>query len=146
MTNHMGSEASRKQWFELMLPLIPYCAEDQETWISGKALQAAAGLTEHRRSAGINWGRRNYSPGQDWALVSGRRGYRFVATTKQAAPFVLPRYKSIETLLAVTYLGAQKPLVNRAIAAGRLDPMVAQMIERSVERAMQDIDALRMMI
>ena len=58
----MGSEKSRKGWFERMLPHIPYCGADEEVWITGKALQAIADVSEHQRSAGINWGRGNYTP------------------------------------------------------------------------------------
>lgn len=139
MSNNMGSDASRRKWFESMLPHIPYCGAEDDTWIAGKTLEAVAGVSEHRRSAGINWGRQNYCPTQDWALVSGRRGYRFVPTARQAAPFVLPRYKAQGTLLRVSYWGAQKPLINRAVAEGRMSPTEAKTIEKSVCRTLEDL-------
>ena len=146
MANHMGSEKSRKGWFERMLPHIPYCGADEEVWITGKALQAIADVSEHQRSACINWGRGNYTPSREWALVSGRRGYRFVQTVKQAAPFVLPRYKSAATLLRLSYEGAQKPLINWLVSTGQISAAEAKVIERSVRRALEDIADLSVAI
>jgi len=142
----MGSDRSRKQWFERALPLIPYCAADEERWISGRDLQAQADLTEHQRSACISWGRRNFCPTQDWALVSGRRGYRFVRTVKQAAPFVVPRYKSAATLLEVSYEGAQRPLINWLVQTGQISAAEAKVIDRSIRRALEDIRDLSVAI
>lgn len=138
--NHMGSEASRARWFNQMLPHIPYSDEDDdETWITGKKLEAAADVSEHQRSAGINWGRREYCGDKEWALVSGRKGYRFVATARQAEPFLVPRFKHVDTLLNVWYWGAQKPLINRAVAAGRLSVLEAKMMEKSLVRVLEDV-------
>ena len=143
MANHMGSDPSRRKWFELMLPHIPQCGDDEDRWITGRALEAAAGVTEHQRSAGVNWGRKNHCPGQQWAFVSGRRGYRFVATARQAAPFVIQGYKSASTLLLVRYLGAQKPLMNRLVAEGKLPPSAAKAVEKGLNRVLEDIEDLR---
>lgn len=146
MSNHMGNDASRQKWFEAMLPFIPYCAEDADTWITGSALQAQASLSEHHRSAGINWARAHYCPDKEWALVSGRRGYRFVATVRQAQPFLVPRYKSAETLLRISYFGVQKPLINRAVASGERSRVEATVLEKSVTRALEDLRDLASML
>jgi hypothetical protein len=145
-TNHMGSDRSRKQWFELMLPHIPRCGEDEDTWVAGRALQAAAGLSEHQRSAGINWGRANYCPTRDWALVSGRRGYQFCQTTRQAASFAGARFKSVQTILDRTHKGVQMPLVKHLIDVGTLHPSAIPTAEKSLRRAMEDIADLSRLV
>lgn len=138
-TNHMGSDRSRRQWFAAMLPHIPRCDEDTDDWISGRTLEAATGLSEHQRSAGINWGRAHWCPTQDWALVSGRRGYQLCQTARQAASFIGARYKGIRTLMDRTYKGVQMPLMKHRVAVGDLDPSAIRLADKSLRRAMEDI-------
>jgi hypothetical protein len=77
-SNNMGSEESREQWFYAMAPFIPFVPDGAERWISGELLDAVAGTSEHRRSAGINWGRTYCVSHGNWLLESGKKGYRFV--------------------------------------------------------------------
>lgn len=137
--NHMGSDRSRRQWFERMLPHIPRCGEDEELWITGRTLEAETGLSEHQRSAGINWGRLNYCPTQDWSLVSGRRGYRFCQASRQVASFIVPRLKSASTTLRVGYYGAQRPLMQHLAAHGNLTEAALRTADKHLLRALEDI-------
>ena len=139
--NHMGSDRSRQNWWERMRPLIPQSGSDDDTWITGRDLEAKADVTEHQRSAGINWGRANDCPDKDWALVSGKRGYRWVQTTRQVAAFMIPRTKSAGTLIRIGHLGAWKPIINHLLKTGQITPFQAQSLEKSVRRAHEDIEA-----
>ena len=122
--------------------VVPLTGGRPEAGINGKDLDRVTGLTEHERSAGIEWIKRVYAPCHGLVLLSGKSGYRFVPAQGNPADRPSPPARPLIPLPAPPPAGSAAlgetvlSLVGRAIAAFLQSEDGRGLVKRAVLRAL----------